>query len=176
MNFLLFNTTYFLSSKSKEEIKSLILKNSSIPRFHIKHFFIRPYHEDKLLCRFKDYSFRLTLFKYYSREYKIVITGNISETKDSTLVKIKARASYLSISILFFFGIPLSICILHGLYTGRYFSSILCAVSLITIYLINYLLFKYESMRLIQVLSRLLNNQKPFVSNSISSKPCYIKP
>lgn len=176
MDFLLYNTAYFLSSKSKAEVKSLILSNSSVPEFNIKNFFTPSYQGDKLLCTFKDYSFRLTILKYYSREYEIIITGNISKTKNGTVVKIKARAGYQYMLILILFGIPLSIGVLHGIYTGHYLNSILFAGIFSVMYFINYRLFKYESVRFIQVVSRVLNNQKPFISNVLDNKPDYIKP
>lgn len=176
MKFLLHDTAYFSSSKSKEEIKSLILNNSSVHKFNIKNFFIPSYQGDKLLCTFKDYSFRLTLLKYYSREYEIIITGNISETKDGTRIKIKARAGVQYILFLILFGIPLSIGLIHSIYSGHYLKSILCTGIFSAMYLGNYLLFKYESVRFIQVVTRVLNDQKPFLSNVLDNKPDYIKP
>jgi hypothetical protein len=176
MDLFLYNKKQFLSSKSKDEIKSLILANSSIPTLHIRNFFIRQYKEDKLLCTFNKYSFRLTHLKSSNNEYEIVLTGNISSTKESSLVKIKARPSRLKIFILIFFAVPLSIGIASNLYHKQYAHSVLCGVILTIMYLFNYALFKYESVRLLQVFSRILNNEKPFLSNSLQNKPSYTKP
>ena len=159
-------------------IAPIILNNSSTPKFNIKNFFFQPYQKDKLLCTFNNYSFRLTHLKCsnYSNEYRVVIKGDIIETKYGTLVKIKARPLHLNIFILIFFAVPLSIGIISTLQDKHYIQSIVCSIILSAMYIFNYALFKYESIRTIQVFSRLLTTEKNFLNSSPDNKPAYTKP
>jgi len=122
------------------------------------------------------YSFRLTHFKYYSNEYRIIIIGSIVQTQGGTLIKIKARPPHLNIFVLIFFAIPLSIGIVSTVHNKNYIQSIICSIILSAMYIFNYALFQYESVRFIQAFSRLLNNEKPFLSASLKNKPNYVKP